>query len=107
MGDKVLCQNMKTMKWTIRGEVVESREAEDRSVRSFIVKTERGRSTLRNSRHLKFQIPVKKVSFAELSNEGEETAEMASDYDETAGTELETEQPRESARLAALTGSKL
>ena len=107
VGDKVLCQNMKTMKWTIRGEVVESREAEDRSVRSFIVKTERGRSTLRNSRHLKFQIPVKKVSFAELSNEGEETAEMASDYDETAGIELETEQPRESARLAERTGSML
>ena len=106
VGDKVLCQNMKTMKWTIRGEVMESREAEDGSVRSFIVKTERGRSTLRNSRHLKFQIPVKKVSFAELSNEGEETAEMASDYDETAGIELETEQPRESARLAERTGSR-
>ena len=29
LGDKVLAQNMKTMKWTIRGEVVESREADD------------------------------------------------------------------------------
>ena len=66
---------------------MESREAEDGSVRSFIIKIENSRSTLRNARHLKFQIPVKKVSFAELSNEGEETAEMARDYDETAGTE--------------------
>ena len=95
------------MKWTIRGEVVESREVEDGSVRSFIIKTENGRSTLRNARHLKFQIP-KKVSFAELANDGDETAEMASDNDEAAGIELETEQPRrESARLAARTGSKL
>ena len=105
VGDKVLCQNMKTMKWTIRGEVVESREAEDGSVRSFIVKTESGRSTLRNARHLKFQIP-KKVSFAELASDGDETAEMASDNDEAAGIELETEQPRESARMAERTGSR-
>ena len=106
VGDKVLCQNKKTRKWTIRGEVVESREAEDGSVRSFIIKTQNGRSTLRNARHLKFQVPVKKVAFAELSNEGEETAEMATDNDVAAGIELETEQPRESARLAARTGSK-
>ena len=105
VGDKVLCQNMKTMKWTIRGEVVDSRVAEDRSVRSLIIKTENGRSTLRNARHLKFQIPVKKVSFAELSKEGDETSEMASDNDEAAGFELETEQPRESARLAARTAA--
>ena len=51
-------------------------------------------------------VPVKKVAFAELSNEGEETAEIATDNDEAAGTELGTEQPRESARLAARTGSK-
>ena len=86
---------------------MESREAEDGSVRSFIIKTESGRSTLRNARHIKFQTP-KKVSFAELASDGDETAEMASDNDEAAGIELETEQPRrESARLAARTGSKL
>ena len=61
---------------------------------------------MRNAGHLKFQIP-KKVSFAELASDGVETAEMASDNDEAAGIELETEQPRESARLAARTGSKL
>ena len=107
IGDKVLCQDMKTMKWTIRGEVVESREAEDGSVRSFIIKTESGRSTLRNSRHIKFQVP-KRVSFSELASNSDETAEITSDNDEAAGIELETEQPRrESARLAARTGSKL
>ena len=95
------------MKWTIRGEVVESREAEDGSVRSFIIKTESGRSTLRNARHLKFQIP-KKVSFAELASDSDETAEMVSDNDEAAEIALETDtrEPRRvSARLAALTGN--
>ena len=62
---------------------------------------------MRKARHLKFQIP-KKVSFAELASDGDEAADMASNNDEAAGIELETEQPmRESARLAALTGSKL
>ena len=53
-GDKVLCQDMKSIMWTIKGEIVEGREAEDRSVRSFIIKTESGRTTIRNARHIKF-----------------------------------------------------
>ena len=60
---------------------------------------------MRNACHLKFQIP-KKVSFAELASDSDETAEMASDNDEAAGTALETDtrEPRRvSARLAALT----
>ena len=96
---------MKSMKWTIRGEVVESREGEDGSVRSFIIKTESGRSTLRNSRHIKFQAP-KRVSFAELASDSDEAAEMVSDNDEAAEIALETDtrEPRRvSARLAALT----
>ena len=97
---------MKSMKLTIRGEVIESREAEDESVRSFIIRKESGRLTLRNASHIKFQAP-KRVSFAELASGSDETAEMASDNDEAAGIEFETEQPRESARLAAKTGSKL
>ena len=55
VGDRVLCKDMKTMMWSINGEVIESREAEDGLVRSFIIRTEMGRTTLRNSRHIKFQ----------------------------------------------------
>ena len=46
---------------------MEGQEAEDGSVRSFIIKTENGRNTIRNSRHLKFQATKEKykVSFSE------------------------------------------
>ena len=54
LGDQVLAQNMKTLKWTIRGEVVDCRTADDGSTRSFVIRTENGRSTLRDVRHLKF-----------------------------------------------------
>ena len=94
------------MKWTIRGQVVESREAEDGTVHSFIIRTESGRSTLRNKRHIKWQAP-KRVSFAELASDTDETAAMASDNDEAAAEiALETREPRRvSARLAALTAA--
>ena len=55
VGDLVVAQNMRTLKWTIRGQVIEARVADDGTTRSFIVETEAGRTTLRNSRHLKFQ----------------------------------------------------
>ena len=48
-GDKVVCQDMTTKKWTIKGVIVEGREAEDGSVRSFIIKADSGRTTIRNS----------------------------------------------------------
>ena len=105
LGDKVLAQNMKTMKWTIRGEVVESSEADDGSTRSFVIRTESGRSTLRNARHLKFQAQKKGVSFCELASDSDEQAGMDTDCDEAAGTgALETDngEKRVSARLAAL-----
>ena len=69
VGDKVLRQDMKSMNGTIKGEVIESREAEDGSVRSFIVRTEMRRTTLRNSPHIKFQAQVpKRVSFADTDS---------------------------------------
>ena len=109
IGDKVLCQDMKSMKWTIRGEVIESREAEDGSVRSFIIRTDRGRSTLRNACHIKFQAQApKRVSFAGLASDSDEAAEMVSDNDEAAEIALETdtrEPRRRRARLAALTAN--
>ena len=53
VGDLVVAQNMRTLKWTIRGQVIEARVADDGTTRSFMVKTETGRTTLMNSRHLK------------------------------------------------------
>ena len=107
MGDQVLFQDMKTMKWSIKGKVMEAREADDGSARSFIVRTEMGRTTLRNSRHLKFQplIP-KRVSFADtadtdsdIDSAGDETAAGSAETDEAADAA-----PRTSARLAARNG---
>ena len=63
IGDPVVAQNMRTGKWTIRGKVVEGRMAEDGTTRSFVVETEEGRTTLRNSRHLKHQTRKKNVRF--------------------------------------------
>ena len=78
LGDKVLAQNMKPRKWTIRGEVVDSREADDGSTRSFVIRTENGRSTLRNARHLKFQALKKSVTFADNIGENTEHARSVS-----------------------------
>ena len=74
-GDKVVCQDMTTKRWTIKGKIVEGREAEDGSVRSFIIKTDSGRTTIRNSRHIKFQA-ANRVSFSE------DIVEFASDSDD-------------------------
>ena len=63
IGDLVVAQNMSTSKWTIRGKVVEGRMAEDGTTRSFVVETEEGKTTLRNSRHLKHQTRKKNVRF--------------------------------------------
>ena len=108
VGDRVLCQDMKSMKWTIKGEVIESRKAEDGSVCSFIIRTEMGRTTLRNARHIKFQAQVpKRVSFADTDSGSDEAAGMSVGTDEAAEIALETDarEPRVSARLAALTAN--
>ena len=105
LGDKVLAQNMKTRKWTIHGEVVESRQADDGSTRSFVIKTESGRCTLRNARHLKFQALKKNVTFADVASESDEQAGLDTDCDGAATADsLETDnrEQRVSARLAAL-----
>ena len=99
-GDKVVCQDMTTMRWTIKGEIVEGREAEDGSARSFIIRTDSGRTTIRNSHHIKFQA-ANRVSFSE------DIVEFASDSDDESaeiGLETDSREPRRaSARLAALT----
>ena len=82
-----------------KGEIVEGREAEDGTVRSFIIKTESGRTTIRNSCHIKFKA-ANRVSFSE------EIMELASDSDDDSaeiGLETDSREPRRaSARLAAL-----
>ena len=106
-GDDVLCQDMSTKRWTIKGKIVEGREAEDGSVRSFVIKKENGRTTIRNSRHLKFQATKEKynVSFSD------DLVEVIADSDysadeadvETSSSRVTTadESPgRASARLA-------
>ena len=83
------------MKWSIKGEIVEGREADDGSVRSFIIRTESGRTTIRNSRHIKFQA-AKRMSFSESATDSDDAAETA--------LETDTREPRRaSARLASLT----
>ena len=80
---------------------MEGREAEDGSVRSFVIKKENGTTTIRNSRHLKFQAAKEKyrVSFSE------DLVEYASDSDddsaEVAGMDTDSiVASRASARLA-------
>ena len=42
--------------------------AEDGTTRSWVVETEVGRTTLRNSRHLKHQTSIKSVTFADADD---------------------------------------
>ena len=82
---------MSTKRWTIRGKIVEGREAEDGSVRSFLIKKENGRTTIRNSRHLKFQATKEKynVSFSD------DLVEVIADSDYSADeADLETSSSR-------------
>ena len=104
VGDEVLVQDMKTLKWTIKGKVMEAREADDGTTRSFIIRTEMGRSTLRNARHMKFQqLSPKRVTFAD-SHEADDSDSPDDDTAAAGGTETDeaaTATPRASARLAA------
>ena len=104
VGDQVLVQDMRTMKWSIKGKVMEAREAGDGTTRSFIIRTEMGRTTLRNARHMKFQqLSPKRVTFAD----NHEADDSDSPGDDTAAAgRTETDEaavaaPRASARLAA------
>ena len=99
---------MSTKRWTIKGKIVEGREAEDGSVRSFVIKKENGRTTIRNSRQLKFQ-PTKKKERYRVSFSDELEVIADSDYSadeagvETSSSRVTTadETPRRaSARLA-------
>ena len=97
-GDMVVAQNARTGKWTVRGRVTKARTAEDGTSRSFEVETEAGKTTLRNSRHLRHQTKKMQVSFsADVDSGIDDEASLESDT-----SSLVTRPGRVSTRLAAL-----
>ena len=103
-GDLVVAQNARTGKWTIRGRVKKARTAEDGTSRSFEVETEAGKTTLRNSRHLRHQTKKMQVRFsADVDPKPDDEACEESDTTSSkSGTSLVTQPSRISERLAAL-----
>ena len=86
---------------------MEGREAEDGSVRSFVIKKENGRTTIRNSRHLKFQAAKEKyrVSFSddlvEVIVDSDDSADEADvETSSSRVTTADESHRRASARLA-------
>ena len=53
IGDLVRLQNIKSRKWTVKGNVEERREAKDGSTKSYLVRGEEGRTFLRNGRFIR------------------------------------------------------
>ena len=89
---------------------MDCRTADDGSTRSFVIRTDTGRTSLRNSRHLKFQALKKNVTFADDESNSDDGAEMNTKVDDTATNEaLETDRGEKhvSARLAALAAARL
>ena len=84
-GDDVVCQDMSTKRWTIKGTIKEGRVSEDGTVRSLIIAKENGRTTIRNARHIKFQAKKEKnnVCFAEDLVEVIETADSDDSADDS------------------------
>ena len=76
--DLVVCQNPRSGKWTVRGRIIETREAEDGSSRSFVVKTESGATTLRNARFIRHQTKKKGVSWTDGGQETDDAAARGS-----------------------------
>ena len=95
---------MSTKKWKVKGKIIEGREAEDGSVRSFVIKKDNGRTTIRNSRHLKFQA-TKELSVS-FSDDVEVIADSDDSSEEFSADEVNMETgsgrvtTRASARLA-------
>ena len=53
-GGKVVLQDHVSLKWSLKGVIIEGRVSEDGTVRSYVVRKENGRETIRSSRHIKF-----------------------------------------------------
>ena len=90
--------------------MVDCRTADDGSTISFVIKTDTGRTTLRNSRHLKFQALKKNVTFADIDSNSDDGADLNSRVLDTATNEArvtDRAEKRVSARLAALAAARL
>ena len=87
----------------MRGRIVETREAEDGTSRSFVIKTESGSKTLRNARFIRHQTKKKDVSWIDEGQETDDAAARGSvtNLDSSGGldSDIATE-PRRSERLA-------
>ena len=100
----MVAQNARTGKCTIRGRITKARTAEDGTSRSFEVKTDAGKTTLRNARHLRHQTKKMQVRFsADVDPKPDDEACEESDTTSSkSGTSLVTQPSRISERLAAL-----
>ena len=119
-GDKVVIQDVVSLKWRVKGVIMEGRTSEDGTVRSYLVKKENGKETIRSARHIKFAAIREntKVRFEEnLGNEasdddadsenearvdtaGKESMDTGSESEarvDTAGS-METESPAQRTR---------
>ena len=93
---------MVSMKWRVKGVIMEGRTSEVGTVRSYLIKKENGRETIRNARYIKFAAIREntKVRFAknlidkaktddEADSENEESDSMETDTGNEASTESE------------------
>ena len=76
--DLVVCQNPRSGKWTVRGRIIETRQAEDGSSRSFLIKTESGATTLRNARFIRHQTKKKMVAWSDVGMGADDAATRGS-----------------------------
>ena len=53
-GDKVVLQDVVSLKWRVKGIIIEGRISEDGTGRSYLVKKENGKTTIRSARHIRF-----------------------------------------------------
>ena len=99
-----MLQDVVTLKWRIKGEIMEGRTSEDGTVRSYLVKKENGRETIRSARHLKFAVIREntKVRFEEnlgdeVSDDSENEARVDTAGNESMDTGSESEARADSA----------
>ena len=84
-----MLQDVVSLKWRVKGVIIEGRISEDGTVRSYLVKKENGKVSIRSARHIKFAAIREntKVRFEEnLGNEVSDDSENEARVD-TAGNE--------------------
>ena len=82
----MVLQDHVSLKWNLKGVIVEGRVSEDGTIRSYVVKKENGRETIRSSQHIKFATKrsERKIRFSDSENETIETDdELANNFVDT------------------------